>query len=67
MHPLHIVYLNGPDIERLSLRDEEILAAVEGGLEAQGRKQVVIEPRVHLVPEISSTTTRSACRPRSPY
>lgn len=54
MHPLHIVYLNGPDIERLSLRDEEILAAVEGGLEAQGRKQVVIEPRVHLVPENSA-------------
>ena len=54
MHPLHIVYLNGPDIQRLKLSDEEILAAVEGGLEAQGRKQVVIEPRVHLVPENSA-------------
>jgi ornithine cyclodeaminase/alanine dehydrogenase-like protein (mu-crystallin family) len=32
----------------------EILAAVEKGLEAQGRKQVVIEPRVHLVPQDSS-------------
>ena len=54
MHPLHIVYLNGPDIERLCLTDREILDAVERGLEAQGRKQVVIEPRVHLVPENSA-------------
>ena len=54
MHPLHIVYLNGPDIERLALTDTEILSAVELGLEAQGRNQVVVEPRVHLVPENSS-------------
>lgn len=54
MHPLHIVYLNGPDIERLALGDDEILEAVERGLDAQGRKDVVIEPRVHLVPENSS-------------
>jgi alanine dehydrogenase len=54
MHPLHIVYLNGPDIEGLALSDAEILAAVEAGLDAQGRKQVVIEPRMHLVPDHSS-------------
>jgi ornithine cyclodeaminase len=54
MHPLHIVYLNGPDIERLALTDEEILDAVELGLQAQGRKEVVIGPRVLLVPENSS-------------
>jgi alanine dehydrogenase len=54
MHPLHIIYLNGPDIERLSLSDADILDAVEAGLDAQGRKQVVIEPRVHLVPTDSS-------------
>jgi alanine dehydrogenase len=54
MHPLHIVYLNGPDIQRLALTDGEILDAVERGLDAQGRKQVVIEPRVHLVPENSA-------------
>ena len=54
MHPLHIVYLNGPDIERLALSDAEILDAVEAGLDAQGRKQVVIEPRVHLVPHDSA-------------
>jgi len=55
MHPLHIVYLNGPDIERLALTDEEILEAVELGLDAQGRRDAVIEPRVHLAPENSST------------
>jgi alanine dehydrogenase len=54
MNPLHIVYLNGPDIERLKLDDAEILDAVEAGLDAQGRKQVVIEPRVHLVPHDSA-------------
>jgi alanine dehydrogenase len=47
-------FLNGPDIERLALTDAEILTAVEQGLEAQGRKQVVIEPRVHLVPHDSA-------------
>jgi alanine dehydrogenase len=54
VHPLHIVYINGPDIERLALSNAEILDAVEAGLDAQGRKQVVIEPRVHLVPHDSS-------------
>lgn len=54
MHPIHLVYINGPDIERLALTDQEILDAVESGLDAQGRKQVVIEPRVHLVPESST-------------
>src|SRR5262249_49312537 len=33
------------------MTDEEILAAVETGLRAQGRRQAVIEPRVHLVPD----------------
>jgi alanine dehydrogenase len=54
MHPIHIVYLNGPDVDRLALSDAEILDAVESGLEAQGRGRVVIEPRVHLVPESSA-------------
>jgi alanine dehydrogenase len=54
MHPLHIVYLNGPDVKRLALTDKEILEAVERGLDAQGRGEVVIEPRVHLVPESSA-------------
>jgi len=50
MRPVHLTYLNGPDIERLSLTDAEILDAVEQALDAQGKKAVVIEPRVHLVP-----------------
>lgn len=51
---IHLTYLNGPDIERLALTDAEILDAVERGLDAQGKKKVVIEPRVHLVPKDSS-------------
>jgi len=54
VRPIHLTFLNGPDIERLGLTDTEILAAVEQGLEAQGKGQVVIEPRVHLVPHDSS-------------
>jgi alanine dehydrogenase len=52
--PIHLTYLNGPDVERLALTDMEILDAVEQALDAQGRKAVVIEPRVHLVPHDSS-------------
>jgi alanine dehydrogenase len=54
MQPLYITYLNGPDIEGLGLTDADILDAVEGSLDAQGRKATVIEPRVHLVPQNSS-------------
>jgi alanine dehydrogenase len=51
-HPeIHFTYLNGPDVERLALTDEEILDAVEAGLSAQGLGQTVIEPRVHLEPD----------------
>ena len=51
---IHITYLNGEDVERLALDDDEILAAVEAALAAQGRGETVIEPRVHLVPESSA-------------
>lgn len=54
MQPIHLTYLNGPDVERLALTDTEILDAVERALDAQGRKAAVIEPRVHLVPHDSS-------------
>ena len=54
MREIHITYLNGPDVERLALGDDEILAAVEAALAAQGRGQAVVEPRVHLVPESSA-------------
>jgi alanine dehydrogenase len=53
-HRIDITYLNGPDVERLALTDDETLAAVESALAAQGRAQTVIEPRVHLVPESSA-------------
>lgn len=54
MSEIHLTYLNGPDVERIALTDQEILDAVEGALDAQGRDAVVIEPRVHLVPLDSS-------------
>jgi ornithine cyclodeaminase len=46
-------YLNGPDVAALALTDDEIMAAVEVGLAAQGRGETVIEPRVHLAPDAS--------------
>ncbi len=53
-HRVDITYLNGPDVERLALTDDEVIAAVEAALDAQGRGQTVVEPRVHLVPESSA-------------
>src|SRR5881394_2508802 len=50
MPPIYITFLNRIDIEELALSDEEILAAIETSLAAQGRGQTVIEPRVHLAP-----------------
>jgi alanine dehydrogenase len=50
---IHITYLSGPDVEKLGLTDDEVIAAVEAALAAQGRKETVVEPRVHLVPESS--------------
>jgi len=47
---LYVDYLNAPDVAALGLTDAEIIAAVEAGLDAQGRGQTVIEPRMHLVP-----------------
>jgi alanine dehydrogenase len=54
LQPIHLTFLNGPDVERLALTDTEILAAVERALQAQGKQEVVIEPRVHLVPRDSA-------------
>jgi len=51
---IDITYLNGPDVERLALSDDEVIAAVESALAAQGRGETVIEPRVHLIPESSA-------------
>src|SRR3954465_8217603 len=49
--PLELTYLNGPDVERLALTDDEILDAVEAALRAQGEGRTVLEPRVHLKPD----------------
>lgn len=51
MEPIRIRYLNYHDVRALRMTDQEIVAAVESGLRAQGRKEAVIEPRMHLVPE----------------
>jgi ornithine cyclodeaminase len=48
---IDFLYLSGPDIERVALGDDEIIAAVEQGLLAQGTDRAVIEPRMHLVPD----------------
>ena len=58
---IDITYLNGPDVDRLNLTDDEVIAAVESALDAQGRKQTVVEPRVHLVPESSARGTSTYC------
>ena len=50
-HPIYITYLNGPDVAELALTDDEILAAIESSLAAQGRGTTVIEPRMHLIPD----------------
>lgn len=52
--PIYIDYLNRLDIEALRFGDDEVLAAVEAGLLAQGRGEGVIEPRVHLEPGVSN-------------
>jgi alanine dehydrogenase len=51
MPPLELTYLNGPDVDRLALTDDEILDAVEAALRAQGEGETVLEPRVHLKPD----------------
>jgi ornithine cyclodeaminase len=53
MQEVWIDYLNRADVEALALTDDEIIAAVEAALAAQGAGRCVIEPRVHLVPESS--------------
>jgi len=49
--PLYLTYLNALDVDALTLTDDQLLNAIEAGLAAQGRKETVIEPRMHLVPD----------------
>jgi alanine dehydrogenase len=51
MSEIHLHYLNHADVEALAVTDQEIIAAVEAGLLAQGNGEATIEPRMHLVPE----------------
>ncbi|HWX08660.1 MAG TPA: ornithine cyclodeaminase family protein [Gaiellaceae bacterium] len=51
MQTSELIFLSESDVQRLALTDEEILAAVEGGLRAQGTGAARIEPRVHLEPD----------------
>jgi alanine dehydrogenase len=48
---LWLRFLSGPDIDSLGLSNADILAAVEEAVRAHGDGRVVIEPRVHLVPD----------------
>ncbi len=48
---LWLRFLSGPDIDSLGLPNAEILAAVEDAVRAHGEGRVVVEPRVHLVPD----------------
>lgn len=54
MTPIYITYMNRLDVEALALTDDEILAAIETSLAAQGRGEAVIEPRVHLEPKVAN-------------
>ncbi|MBM3478795.1 MAG: ornithine cyclodeaminase family protein [Alphaproteobacteria bacterium] len=53
MPPIYITYLNRFDVEALAMTDDEILAAIEAQLAAQGRGEAVIEPRMHLEPGVA--------------
>jgi len=65
MPPIYLHYLNALDVEALALADDGILAAVEAGLAAQGRRETVIEPRVHLVPDAGVPSARRSTSPAS--
>jgi len=53
MPPLYITYLNRFDVEAIALTDDEVVAAIEEQLASQGRKEAVIEPRMHLEPGVA--------------
>lgn len=50
MPGLQLRFLSGADIDALDLSYDDVLAAVEDVLAAQGENAVVLEPRAHLVP-----------------
>jgi ornithine cyclodeaminase len=48
---MDVLFLSQVDIESLAIEPREVVDAVEGALRAQGEGRVVLEPRVHLVPD----------------
>jgi ornithine cyclodeaminase len=48
---LWLRFLSGPDIDSLGLSTAEIIGAVEDAVRAHGAGRVVVEPRVHLIPD----------------
>jgi alanine dehydrogenase len=51
VNQLWLRFLSGPDIDSLGLANAEIVAAVQEAVRAHGEGRVVVEPRVHLVPD----------------
>ncbi len=50
MSPIELTYLSGADIDAVAPSDDEILGAIRACLAQQGRRETVVEPRVHLFP-----------------
>ena len=48
---IHLRFLSGPDVDGLAITNAEVIAAVEGVVDAHGRGLTVFEPRTHLVPD----------------
>ena len=48
---LEVLFLSGDDVAALELSIDDVVAAVELALRAQGEGEVVLEPREHLVPD----------------
>ena len=48
---LWLRFLSGPDIDSLHLSEAEIVSAVADAVRAHGEGRVVVEPRVHLLPD----------------
>jgi alanine dehydrogenase len=51
MTELRLRFISGPDVEKLNIDRAEIFDAVEAAVLAQGEGKVVLEPRVHLIPD----------------
>jgi len=54
MPAIEITYLSGPEIDELALSNDEILDSIRAVLAAQGRRETVVEPRMHLFPHGAS-------------